>query len=183
MADRTGWRRLFEPVLGIGEYADESETRRSGRRVFLVAFVIATALTIPQSVMDLAAGYTAVAVMNLISVSLTLPFLLAMRVWPLRFAALVNAMFALIFVTQLVETAMFGGLFPSGLVVIFGLALGLAALIAIGLRAAIWWTVAFAASVVYAISVPDWIEPIYELSDPAADAAFNLVATAILVLA
>ena len=151
--------------------------------MFLVAFVIATAFTIPQSVMDLAAGYTAVAVMNLISVSLTLPFLLAMRVWPLRFAALVNAMFVLIFVTQLVETAMFGGLFPSGLVVIFGLALGLAALIAIGLRAAIWWTVAFAASVVYAISVPDWIEPIYELSDPAADAAFNLVATAILVLA
>ncbi len=56
-------------------------------------------------------------------------------------------------------------------------------MIAIGLRAAIWWTVAFAASVVYAKSVPDWIDPIYELSDPAADAAFNLVATAILVLA
>lgn len=46
--------------------------------------------------MDLTAGYTAVAVMNLISVSLTLPFLLAMKVWPLRFAALVNAIFALI---------------------------------------------------------------------------------------
>jgi adenylate cyclase len=183
MADLSRWRRLFEPVLAIGEYPEEPETRRSGRRVFLVAFVIATAFTIPQSVMDLAAGYTAVAVMNLISVSLTLPLLVAMKVWPRRFAALVNAMFMLIFVTQLVETAMFGGLFPSGLVVIFGLALGLAALIAIGLRAAIWWTVAFAASVVYAITVPDWIDPIYELSDPTADAAFNLVATAILVLA
>jgi adenylate cyclase len=183
MADLSRWRRLFEPVLAIGEYPEEPETRRSGRRVFLVAFVIATAFTIPQSVMDLAAGYTAVAVMNLVSVSLTLPFLVAMKVWPRRFAALVNAMFMLIFVTQLVETAMFGGLFPSGLVVIFGLALGLAALIAIGLRAAIWWTVAFAASVVYAITVPDWIDPIYELSDPTADAAFNLVATAILVLA
>jgi adenylate cyclase len=183
MADLSRWRRLFEPVLAIGEYPEEPETRRSGRRVFLVAFVIATAFTIPQSVMDLAAGYTAVAVMNLISVSLTLPLLVAMKVWPRRFAALVNAMFVLIFVTQLVETAMFGGLFPSGLVVIFGLALGLAALIAIGLRAAIWWTVAFAASVVYAITVPDWIDPIYELSDPTADAAFNLVATAILVLA
>ena len=183
MADLSRWRRLFEPVLEIGEYPEEPETRRSGRRVFLVAFVIATAFTIPQSVMDLAAGYTAVAVMNLISVSLTLPFLVAMKVWPRRFAALVNAMFVLIFLTQLVETAMFGGLFPSGLVVIFGLALGLAALIAIGLRAAIWWTAAFAASVVFAIMVPDWIDPIYELSDPSADAAFNLVATAILVLA
>jgi adenylate cyclase len=183
MTDRLRWRRLLELVLTIGEYPDEPETRRSGRRVFLVAFVIATAFTIPQSVMDLAAGYTAVAVMNLISVSLTLPFLVAMKVWPLRFAAFVNAMFSLIFITQLVETAMFGGLLPSGLVVIFGLALGLAALIAIGLRAPIWWTIAFAASVVYAISLPDWIDPIYHLSDPAADAAFNLVATAILVFA
>ena len=74
-----------------------------------------------------------------------------MKIWPLRFGALVNGMFVLILLTQLVETAMFGGLLPSGLVVIFGLALGLAAMIAIGLRAAIWWTVAFAASVVYAV--------------------------------
>ena len=183
MADRARWRRILEPVLSIGEYPGEPETRRSGRRVFLVAFVIATVFTIPQSAMDVAAGHTRVGVMNLVSVALTLPFLVAMRIWPHRFAALVNAMFVLIFVTQLVETAMFGGLYPSGLVVIFGLAIGLAALIAIGLRAAIWWTAAFAASVVYAVMIPDWVDPIYRLAYPAADAAFNLVATAILVLA
>ncbi|HET6713641.1 MAG TPA: hypothetical protein VFI59_08025 [Actinomycetota bacterium] len=127
MADASRSRRLFEPVLTIGEYAGEPEIRRSGRRVFLVAFVIATVFTIPQAVMDIVAGSTVVGVMNLASVSLTLPFLVAMKIWPHRFAALVNGMFVLIFVTQLAETAMFGGLFPSGLVVIFGLALGLAA--------------------------------------------------------
>jgi guanylate cyclase len=183
MAALSRWRRLFGPVLAIGEYPEESETRRSGRRVFLVATVIATVLSIPPTVMDIAAGYTVVGAMNLVSVVLTLPFLVAMKVWPHRFAALLNAMFVLIFITQLGETAMFGGLFPSGLVVVFGLALGLAAMIAIGLRAAIWWTVAFAASVVYAVVIPDFVDPIYELSDPTADAAFNLVATAILVLA
>ncbi|HWC70057.1 MAG TPA: adenylate/guanylate cyclase domain-containing protein [Actinomycetota bacterium] len=183
MADRSWWRRALEPVLAIGEYPGEPETRRSGRRVFLVAFVIATVFTIPQAMMDIAAGYTVVGVMNLVSVALTVPFLVAMKVWPHRFAALVNGMFVLVFVTQLAETAMFGGLFPSGLVVIFGLALGLAALIAIGLRAAIWWTVAFAASVIYALEVPDRVDPIYELANPAADAAFNLVATSIVVLA
>ena len=51
--------------------------------MFLVAFVIATVFTIPQAVMDFAAGYTAVGVMNLVSVALTLPFLIAMKVWPL----------------------------------------------------------------------------------------------------
>jgi hypothetical protein len=85
MADLPRWRRRWEPVLTIGEYPGEPETRRSGRRVFLVAFVIATLFTIPQALMDIAAGYTAVAVMNLVSVSLTLPFLLAMKVWPHRF--------------------------------------------------------------------------------------------------
>ena len=39
------------------------------------------------------------------------------------------------------------------------------------------------ASVVYAVAIPDWVDPIYELSDPTADAAFNLVATGILTIA
>lgn len=44
MIDRARWR-FFEPVLTIGGYPGEPETRRSGRRVFLVAFVIATVFT------------------------------------------------------------------------------------------------------------------------------------------
>ena len=90
MADVSRWRRLLEPVLTLGEYPGEPESRRSGRRVFLVAFVIATAFTLPQAVMDIAAGYTTVGVMNLVSAALTLPLLISMKVWPLRFAALVQ---------------------------------------------------------------------------------------------
>jgi class 3 adenylate cyclase len=78
---------------------------------------------------------------------------------------------------------LFGGLLPSGLVVMFGLAFALAAMIAISLRAALWWLGAFVASVVYALLIPHWVGPIYELSDPAADAAFNLIGTGILTIA
>jgi guanylate cyclase len=78
---------------------------------------------------------------------------------------------------------MFGGLLPSGLVVVFGLSFVLGALLAIGLEAAIWWFVAFAGSVVYAVVIPDWVDPIYQLSDPSADAAFNLIAQGVLTLA
>jgi adenylate cyclase len=42
---------------------------------------------------------------------------------------------------------------------------------------------AFTASVGYAVVVPGLIDPIYQLSDPASDAAFNVVATGIVVLA
>ena len=59
----------------------------------------------------------------------------------------------------------------------------LGALVAISLKAAIWWFVAFTASVVYAVVIPGLVDPIYEVPDPTADAAFNLVATGVLVLA
>lgn len=108
---------------------------------------------------------------------------MAIRAWPHRFAPLVNAMFALILATLLVETAMFGGLLPSGLAVMSGLGLGLAALVAIDRRAAIVWTVAFIGAVVFALLITGRVDPAYELADPDADAAFNLIATGIFVVA
>jgi adenylate cyclase len=177
------WRRVLEWVLSIGSYAGEPETRRGGRRVVVVAVLVAGLLTIPTAFIDLGAGYTWVAVMNVFTVAVTPLLLLAIRLWPHRFAWLITAMFIVIFVIQLVETALFGGLLPSGLVVIFGLAFVLGSLIAVSLKAAIWWFVAFAASVVYAVLIPDRVDPIYELSDPAGDAAFNLIAIGILTVA
>ena len=40
-------RRLLEGILSIGASPDESDSRRSGRRVFMLAFIIATLLGIP----------------------------------------------------------------------------------------------------------------------------------------
>ena len=176
-------RRILERVLSIGSYPGEPETRRGGRRVVIVAVLVATVLTIPTAIADLGAGYTWVAVMNFFGLALTPFFLLAIGVKPHRFGLVITALFAVFFMTQLVETALFGGLLPSGLVVIFGLAPVLGALIANDLKAAMGWSVAFAASVVYAVLVPDWVDPIYELSDPTADAAFNLIAIGILTVA
>jgi guanylate cyclase len=183
MAPTPRWRRILEWVLSTGSYLGEPETRRGGRRVIIVAVLVATLLTIPTAFADLGAGYTLVAAMNFFAVAVTPLLLFAIRLKPHRFTWLVTALFIVIFVTQLVETALFGGLLPSGLVVIFGLSLVLGSLIAVGLTAAIWWFVAFAVSVVYAVLIPDWVDPIYELSDPTGDAAFNLIAMGILTVA
>jgi hypothetical protein len=177
------WKRLLELLLSIGEYPGEPETKRSGRRVFLVAVVVATVLSIPQVVSDFQEGYTWVAIGNVATTVITIPVLVAINVWPRHFGGLVNAMLVMIFVSSLVETAMFGGLFPSGLVVMFGLSFVLAAMLAISLRAAIGWFVAYVLSVIYAVMVPHWIDPIYVPSNPTADAAFNLIASGILVTA
>ena len=119
---------------------------------------------------------------NLVLVVLPIVVLLAMWRWPTRFDLLLGVMFALITAGQLIETALFGGLFGSGLVVIFGLAIALAALLASGLRAALLWFGAFIASVIFAVVTPTaWQR--YTQPDPAGDAAFNLIATAVVVLA
>jgi guanylate cyclase len=184
MADASPrWRRILEYVLSIGAYPGEPETKRGGRRVLVVAAVVAMLFTLAAALADLSAGYTWVAAMNFGLVAVTPFFLIAIQLKPHRFAWIVTAFFVLAFVGGLAETALFGGLLPSGLAVVFGLLLVLGSLLAISLKAAIWWFVAFTASVVYAVVIPDWIDPIYRRSDPAAAAAFNLVATGIVTLA
>lgn len=184
MPDTPKWRRSLELILSIGSYPGEPEIRRGGRRVFIVGAIIATLFSIPQTFGDLSAGYTWIAAIAFFTTFVLTPItLVAIWRWPRRFAMLVTLLFIVIFATQLAETAMFGGLLPSGLAVVFGLDLALAVMIVISLRAAIWWFAAFAVSVVYAVLIPNWVNPIYEMSNPAADAAFNLIFTGVLAIA
>jgi hypothetical protein len=148
------WRRVVDGVASIGSYPGEPETQAGGRRVLVAALV-----------------------------AVTLIFLKALRRRPHRLARIVNGIFVLILAVQLLETTVYGGLLESGLVVVFGLAFTLGALVAINLKVAVWWFVVFVAAVVYAVVIPSLVDPIYEVPDPTADAAFNLVATGVLVLA
>ena len=168
--------------MRIGEVDGEPETKRGGRRVFMVAFVIATILTIPQGVEDLSAGYTWVGVLGLIVNALTIVILLAMRRWPRRFDLLLALIFTCVTVGHLAQTALFGGLFESGLVVMFGLALALSALLVSGLKASLAWLAVFLGSVVFAVVTPSLWQR-YTSSDETTDPAFNLIATAIVTLA
>jgi len=176
-------RRRLDPLLSIGERPGESETERGSRRVIIAAVAIATLLTIPTALADLSAGYTGVAAVNLGLVVAAPVMLLAVRRRPRLFRAALTLLFLVVFVGQLVETTLFGGLIPSGVVPIFGLTQVLGSLLVLGVRASLWWFGAFVASVIYALAVPDLIEPLYDLADPSGDAAFNIVAIGILTFA
>jgi adenylate cyclase len=94
---------------------------------------------------------------------------------------LINLLLGTVFVVDVINTALFGGLLDSGLVVVFNLLVVLAALLALGTRTALWWFGAFIASVVYATAIQERIHPVYE-PRPVSTAAFNLVATGIVTL-
>jgi adenylate cyclase len=176
------WRRIVESVLAIGAYPAETEVQRGARRVMIVTLIAASLLTIPNMLAALADGQTLVAAEQLTGILLALAILVAIGLRPHWFAPLVSVMFVYVFFSGLFETTLLGGLLESGLAVMFGLLVVLGALIAVGLRAAVWWTAAFVASVAYALLIPRFVDPIYSLTNPAGRAAFNLIATALVVL-
>jgi adenylate cyclase len=179
MSSPPRWKRLLEGFLSIGATAGESESRRSGRRVFLLGFILATLLSIPAVIARFDAGYTWVGVVDLVTLVVPVLILVAIAIRPTSYVAYLYAMLVVIMAQPLLDTAMFGGLLPSGLLVIFGLVAALGALLAIGLWAGVVWFGVFLLSVVYAVAVPHLVEPIYTLDDPTGNAAFNLIATGI----
>jgi adenylate cyclase len=177
------WKRVLEGIMSIGASPDESESRRSGRRVFILAFVLASVLSIPPVIARFDAGYTWVGVVDLVTLAIPVLLLVVIAIRPRSYVATLHVMFVVIVAGPVLDTAMFGGLLPSGLLVIFGLDVAFAALLAISLRAGLVWFGVFLLSVVYAVAVPHWVDRIYTLDDPTGNAAFNLIATGIVTIA
>ena len=176
-------RRLAEWLLSFGAYPGESDTQRGKRRIMVGAIWLASLATLPWALVDIEARQTWVAVGSTLAAAAGFVGLVAMRLRPDRFVLIVNAIFVVVYVTQLSETALLGGLLPSGLAVIFGLQIVLGALVALSLRVATWWFVAFLASIVFSVAIPAWIDPLYVSTTVAGDAAFNLAATSALAFA
>jgi guanylate cyclase len=176
-------RDRLEPLLSIGEHTGESETERGGRRVVIAAIVIGSVLTVPSSLYDLSAGYTWVAVANFGLVAAAPAVLGAIAVRPRLLRPAITLFFAGVFAVALLESALFGGLIGSGMTVIFGLLVVLGSLLVFGIRSAIAWFVAFLASIVFALVVPDLVDPVYTVGDPSGDLAFNVAATGVVMLA
>jgi class 3 adenylate cyclase len=177
------WTRTLEGILSIGASDDESESQRSGRRVFMLAFILASLLSIPAVIARFAAGYTWVGVSDLVTLVVPVSLLVVIAVRPTSYVPVLHVILVILIAGPILDTAMFGGLLPSGMLVIFGLDIALGALLALGLSAGLAWSGVFALSVAYAVVIPRFVEPIYTLDDPAGNAAFNLIATGIVTVA
>jgi hypothetical protein len=176
-------KRLLEGVLSIGRTPEESDSRRSGRRVFVLAFIIATLLGIPAVIARFSQDYTWVGVVDLVALVISVVLIVVIAIRPTTYTPCLHSLFAVSTVAPLLDTAMFGGLLPSGLLASFGLVVALGALLAIDLRAGLVWFGVFVLFVVYSLAVPNWIDPIYILDDPKGNAAFNLITTGIVTMA
>lgn len=169
-------RSLVDAWLSIGEYPEESETQRARRRVILATTGVASLLTVLTILSEFLSGPLWVALSDTGIIVVTAVTLMGLHLRPRRFSLAINLLFGTVFVVQLIKTALFGGLLESGLVVMFNLLIVLAALLALGYRAASWWFAAFVGSVVCAALIHNRIDPVYE-PRPTSVAAWNLIAT------
>jgi len=183
MLQQPAWKRGLEGILSIGATPEESESRRGGRRVFMLAFILASLLTVPAVIGRFDAGYTWVGVVDLVTLVVPILLLVPIALRPSSYVPILSVMFIVIMAGPVLDTAMFGGLLPSGVLVIFGLDVALGALLAIDLRAGLIWFGVFLLSVVYAVVIPHWVDPIYVLDDPVGNAAFNVITTGAVTMA
>lgn len=175
--------RVIDRLLSIGAYPGESDTQRARRRITVAAILLDTLFSVFGFISDANAGYSLLAWVNLGIFVLTVLVLIALQLRPLWFAPLINALFAGVTIALLAESTLFGGFLESGLVVMFSLIIVIGALITLGSNAAYWWFAAFVVSVVYALLIPNWVDPVYVMSNPGGDAAFNLIAAGAVTLA
>jgi adenylate cyclase len=171
--------KMIDPLLSIGAYPEESETQRARRRIILATTWVASLLTLVPTLMEFLSRLLWVALSDAGILVVTAVLLVSLHLKPRRFALIINLLLGTVFVVGLIKIALFGGLLESGLVVIFNLAIVFAALLALGFRAASWWFAAFVASVIYAASIHNRIDPVYK-PRPTSVAAFNLIAFGVL---
>lgn len=170
---------FVDALLSIGAYAEESDTQRARRRIMVATIWIASLLGALTILSEFASGLLWVALSDTGIIVVTAVMIMGLHLRPRRFALIINLLLGTVFVVQLINTTLFGGLLESGLVVIFNLAIVLAALVALGFRAASWWFAAFVASVVYAALIHNRIDPVYD-PRPTSLTAFNLIAFGVL---
>jgi adenylate cyclase len=167
-------RSFVDALLSIGAYPEESETQRARRRIVLATTWVASLLTALTILREFLSGLLWVALSDTGIIVVTAVTLMGLHLRPRRFALAISLLLGTVFVVGLITTALFGGLLESGLIVIFNLAIVLAALLALGFRAASWWFAAFVASVAYAVLIHNRIDPVYD-PRPTSVAAFNLI--------
>jgi adenylate cyclase len=183
MSDQSRLHKSVDYFLSFGAFPGESITQRGRRRIVVGYAWIGSAITLGPIALDFLVGMPLVAFFNSLIIVVVVPGLFLMKAKPHLFGAITNVIMMIVFSIQLVVTALLGGLWPSGLTVLFGLIIVLAAAIAFSPRATAWWFAAFTASIIYAAWIPNWVDARYIIEDPTADAVLNITVTASLTLA
>jgi len=175
-------RAGVEYLLSFGGYEGESETLRGRRRIMVGALWVITVLTTFSIIDDYRNGFTLIAHGSVVVTVAGVAVIFGIRARPARFALLIHLLLGVVWGLLIFETTLFGGLLESGVVVVFGINVAVAAVLVSGGAAGWRWLGVFVAGLVYAVVISGRIEPTYVIADPGFDTAFNLFATILVTI-
>ena len=167
--------RIWDWLLHFGAYPEETLEQRAKRRLFLLVGWIASVLTIPSLLEALGSGFHWVAGIRAFTVVLFIPLLMALQWKPRRFSLWAQLLLGMLLLTSIPLAALLGGPVASAIDPIFGVAIVVLILILFGVRTAVWWFLAFVATVALALAVPNLVDSLYVVETPEAEIALNIV--------
>ena len=160
MATFPGVRRRWESILSIGAHPGETNIQRGKRRIVVGYLFLGALVRLIFSVLNLDGGELQIGAVLLSFALISVIALVVLRLKPGWFVGIVYVMLILQVVEPLVETVTQGGLAPSGMVILYGILAVLGALIVLSVRKAFWAFLAFVFTVLLAMVLPNWIEPL-----------------------
>ena len=153
-------RRRWESVLSSGAYPGENDVQRGRRRIVVGYLFFGALVRLTFAALNFDGGETQIGVILLLFGLVSVIALVALRLEPGWFVGIVYVLLVFQVVEALVETVAQGGLAPSGMVILYGILAVLGALIVLSVRKALWSFLAFVFTVVLAVVLPNWIEPL-----------------------
>ena len=153
-------RRRWESVLSSGADPGENDVQRGRRRIVVGYLFFGALVRLTFAVLNFDGGETQIGVILLLFGLVSVIALVVLRLEPGWFVGIVYVLLVFQVVEALVETVAQGGLAPSGMVILYGILAVLGALIVLSVRKALWSFLAFVFTVVLAVVLPNWIEPL-----------------------
>jgi guanylate cyclase len=170
-----------ERLLDVGSYVGETLLERGRRRVIVGVLwlsIVGLALATVGSVGPW------VTVLNALKALSHIGALVALALAPRLIGPILHTAFAIDLMADVTISILYGGLSPSGLQVMWSLIAVLGVLVALTVRAALVWSVIFAAAVLFVAASPSWVDARYELPNPEFNGAATIIGmTAFVVLA
>ena len=160
--------------MAIGAYPGETDIQRGKRRIIVGYFVIGALTRLLFAIADFSGGLPGTGAIELSASLASLLLLGVLALKPHRFVGIVDVALFLILMEVLAQTIVLGGLVPSDLVILFGLLAVIGALIVRRVRAAFLWFLAYVATLVLAVVLPEVIEPVHLGEGSPSEIAFTI---------
>ena len=153
-------KRFWAWLMSSGAYQGETDIQRGKRRIVVGYFVIGALTRLVAATGQLSQG-SPEGWVDLSAAVMSVVLLGVLRLKPGWFVGIVNAALFFVFVEVLAATVIDGGIFQADLVILFGLLAVLGALIVLSVRAAFGWFLGYTVTLVLAVVLPNWIEPLH----------------------